>query len=195
MPQDSVGLCECGCGEPTKLATKNHTKKGYVVGQPYRFVRGHQLRKSFDRWIPEDRGYETPCWIWQGFTNDKGYGMGIQRPGLKQGLAHRQAWSFANGPIPNGLHVLHHCDVPACVNPAHLFVGTQADNVADMVAKGRSRHPRGEQQGGSKLTEADVRAIRVAPASVGLGQLARRYRVGTSTIHDARTGKTWMHVA
>lgn len=80
----------------------------------------------------------TGCLLWRGSLNEKGYGQIAVEPG-KPGLTHRVAWEIYRGPIPNGLCVLHRCDIPACCNPEHLFLGTKADNNADMIAKGRAR--------------------------------------------------------
>lgn len=77
------------------------------------------------------------CWLWTAYRDDDGYGS--IRVGRKAELAHRVAWWLTNGPIPPGLHVLHRCDRPECVNPDHLFLGTQLDNVVDMYRKGRAR--------------------------------------------------------
>jgi len=78
------------------------------------------------------------CWLWTAALNPDGYGrFVVQMSPQKVRGAHRVAWELMNGAIPNGLSVLHQCDTPACVNPEHLFLGTQQDNVADMVAKGR----------------------------------------------------------
>lgn len=82
----------------------------------------------------------TGCWLWTGATF-KGYGLirsGGQ--GCPTHLAHRVSWRVHCGPIPEGLYVCHHCDNPPCCNPAHLFLGTQADNMRDCVSKGRQRH-------------------------------------------------------
>ena len=92
-------------------------------------------------WSKVEKG--DGCWLWRGAIGSHGrYGqfnvVNRSRP------SHRVAWELVNGPIPAGLYVLHRCDVGLCVNPAHLFLGTQKDNMADMMAKGRqwSRHRR-----------------------------------------------------
>jgi hypothetical protein len=79
------------------------------------------------------------CWPWTAATTPKGYGRWTYREGGKNchTTAHRKAWELANGPIPAGFQVLHRCDNPPCCNPAHLWLGTHRDNMADKVAKGR----------------------------------------------------------
>jgi hypothetical protein len=86
-----------------------------------------------EKLIPEPN---SGCWLFDGWLNEGGYGM-MRGPDRNGVMVHRVAWEEANGPIPDGLHVLHHCDVRACCNVAHLFLGTQADNNRDMTAKGR----------------------------------------------------------
>ena len=115
----------------------------------------------------------------------KGYGQ-IQTPG-RTVKAHRHVWEECFGLIPDGLCICHHCDNPACVNPAHLFLGTHADNMRDMREKGRVR--RGSKHPRSKLTEDDVRAIRLSALSNA--ELARRYQVTEPSIHQIVTRRTW----
>lgn len=92
-------------------------------------------------WAKIDKRGPDECWEWLGSRKDKGYGQ-VQRTdesGRKVLSSHRLAWEIANGPIPTGLFVCHHCDNPPCCNPAHLWLGTCRDNIHDMHAKGRQR--------------------------------------------------------
>ncbi|KKM02552.1 hypothetical protein LCGC14_1783330 [marine sediment metagenome] len=77
------------------------------------------------------------CWVWTGTRQSQGYGI-LYVEG-EPVLAHRFAWAFENGPVPEGIQVLHHCDNPPCTRPSHLFLGTQKDNMQDMANKGRGR--------------------------------------------------------
>lgn len=134
------------------------------------------------------------CWVWAGFKL-KGYG---RLSFLGQHVyAHRLAWELTNGPIPEGLCVLHQCDNPPCVRPDHLFLGTNAENMADRNAKGRhlSCGVRGENVVTHKLTEADVRTMRsLHTAGVKIPSLARRFNVHYNTAYYVVRNRTWRHI-
>ena len=99
------------------------------------------------------------CWLWNGYKSKGGYGR--IKNNRRFHFAHRVSWEFVNGKIPNGLLVLHKCDVRNCVNPDHLFLGTHADNNHDMYAKGRGRGARsGEAHHNAKLNEKQIAEIR-----------------------------------
>lgn len=128
-------------------------------------------------------------------------GYGAFRVNGETVRAHRVAWELTHGPIANGLCVLHRCDNRRCCNPEHLFLGTYADNYADMAEKGRqSRHsrPRGTQHGNAKLNPEAVRAIRVSYAANSrygaLMALARKYGVSLKTIDNVVKRTVWTHV-
>lgn len=146
------------------------------------------------------------CWLWNAGTHTHGYGvLGV---GPKTYYGHRLAWTFFVGPIPDGLCVLHNCpggDNPLCCRPSHLFLGTHADNMADMAAKGRSaagerngarRHPeairRGAANGNARLTEKAVREMRRMGGNQR--QIAERFGVHESTVSLVLGRRTWRHV-
>lgn len=139
------------------------------------------------------------CWLWTGGTRGHGYGQMHHswNGGAKKNIAaHRASWEIHNGPIPAGLQVLHRCDVPLCVNPEHLFLGTRKDNMIDMTAKRRRVGPSGERHHNAKLTEADVREIRrLFAAGAACRALARRYGLSRNTMTNVVRGETWKHVA
>lgn len=141
------------------------------------------------------------CWLWTGARTESGHGV-LQvgrRPNgnALNNQAHRVSWELHRGPIPASLKVCHNCpggDNPACVHPDHLFLDTQAGNVADAARKGRLRKGEGCHQ--AKLTEAAVREIRARYAAGGISQekLAAEYGVGQNPISKIIHRKTWRHV-
>ena len=140
----------------------------------------------------------TECWEWTKRLNNQGYGVtgrGSRINGTHGTmLASRLSWTAFYGDIPVGLNVLHHCDNPRCINPEHLFLGTIADNVQDMMQKGRHNTKRGSQIGTSVLTEEQVREIKSKLAHRNSGKLAREYSVSDSLIDSIRHGRSWKHV-
>ncbi len=132
------------------------------------------------------------CWLWSGAKNKFGYGIfNIGRPSF---LAHRLMWSKNNqSNIPIGYCVLHSCDNPPCVNPDHLRIGTQIDNIRDRTRKGRSFRSRGELSGMSKLTNNQAKEIRERynPRVVTRKFLADEYMVSVGTIKNIVSGRTY----
>lgn len=149
------------------------------------------------------------CWEWNASKDTGGYGI-FSVNGVAQG-AHRVAYLLVNETIPEGMHVLHTCDNRSCVNPNHLFLGTNHDNVMDKVAKGRQGRPKGNLSGAhthpekilkgsslgtSKLTESDVIKIRelYANGNTSTYKLAEQYKVSQALIWYAVKKVTWKHI-
>lgn len=138
-------------------------------------------------------GGDSMCWIWIGRKTRAGYG----RVGNPDQYAHRLMWALSNGPIPSGLVVMHVCDVPGCINPAHLRLGTSAENTADMMAKGRHRYLpfSGERNGRARLTPAQIPQIRALHAAgIGRYKIGRLYGTSHSTIGAILSGETWKSI-
>lgn len=132
---------------------------------------------------------DNGCILWLGAQGRGGYGICGWRK--KVWSVHRLAWINAHGEIPNGMHVLHTCDVRHCINPAHLWLGTNADNIADKVRKGRASAATGTKNGNAKLTEADARAIRTDARP--LREIAAEYGVSETIVSGIRRGTKWRH--
>lgn len=149
------------------------------------------MRPVEERFWPKVRR-GIACWVWTAGKNNGGYGAIISDSGPL--LAHRVSWQMHFGDIPEGLHVCHKCDNPACVNPEHLFLGTHQDNMRDMHSKARGgrKQPKGESHFNSKLSVSDIRLIRAC--GEGSYVAARMFGVTPSTIRKIRRGDSWGHV-
>lgn len=137
------------------------------------------------------------CWIWMMSTNEKGYGrVYAGRADGRQERAHRVSYRIFKGEIPEGMIVCHRCDVPSCVNPDHLFLGSLKDNTQDMLAKGRNVPMVGEMCGRAVLTEKQVReARRRYQAGDGSHRsLAEEYGVSKGAMCAVLTGRSWAHI-
>lgn len=131
------------------------------------------------------------CWYWLACCSAKGYGRfgvgGIAR------WAHRISWVISNErSVPDGLEILHSCDHPGCVNPHHLSVGTRADNMQDMLTKGRENRLKGERHPRAKLSEGDV--VQIRASGLGARRLAKAFGVDPSVIQDVKNRIIWKHV-
>ena len=137
---------------------------------------------------------EDGCWGWYGVGDQ--YGRCRIRINGKKYLNYRVSWFIHNGEIPEGLCVCHTCDNPTCTNPAHLFLGSQRDNILDMEAKGRALHLAGEQHYKSKLTEKEVVEIlqKYVPFVCTMTMLAAEYGVGRGTIRHIINGTSWKFI-
>lgn len=137
------------------------------------------------------------CWLWCGGVKAGGYGRFHLHGGPSGNCAaHRFAYEDVCGSIPVGLQACHKCDNRLCVNPAHIFLGTNDDNMADKIRKGRARSPQGVANGRSRLTEADVVEIRrlYAVGNTTMRRLALRFDVTVGTIHEVVSRRTWQHI-
>jgi len=175
-------LCRCSCGKQKAIRGSNlrngtSTSCG-CKGKKTKFIK--RFRESYDK---NDSG----CWIWNRGKFSDGYGQfWLDGTNVR---AHRFSYSHFVGSIPKNMQVLHKCDVRACVNPEHLFIGSHKDNMRDMVKKDRAAH--GESHHKSKLTDSDVKLIRKNYGKKGVTyrSIGKKYGVSKTAIRDIIIGK------
>lgn len=152
------------------------------------------IEDRLNLWVEPD--LNGGCSLWSGTQTADGYGA--LHVGAKTVRVHRLVWQLTFGPIPRGMCVCHRCDTPACVNPGHLFLGTQRENMQDAKSKGRSRAPpvrRGSEHPAARLLESDVQEIlRGLGEGIGHAALAARFSVSNSLISQISRGQIWAHV-
>ncbi len=144
-------------------------------------------------WLKLHKNQGSGCWEWTGCITSAGYAKMKVGPGLVREV-HRYVYELVNGPIPDGLFVLHHCDNRLCCNPVHLFLGTPSDNMRDMLIKGRAAKNHQGRKG--KLKSEQVIGIRrrYRAGGVTYKQLAREYGVVVETIGAIVNGRTWQRL-
>ena len=164
---------------------------GHVIDARPKFVKsnGGRKKKSLEErfWSKVDRSDLFACWEWQASLNQGslGYGQIFDTQGGKvvQLYSHRTAWTLTRGDIPDGAQVLHRCDNPKCCNPAHLYLGTAADNVADAVARGRTR---------KNLKPAQVlKIVDLHGKGWTVKRIAKKFDVSENAVTSIIRGKTW----
>jgi len=148
--------------------------------------------KDIERFKSKYQEQPNGCWEWmtKSKTHD-GYGVMIVDGVMRSG--HRLSYELFKGLIPEGLLVCHTCDNPSCVNPSHLFLGTAQDNMTDKVNKGRS--PKGEKNASAKLTEEQIRSIKIELNDGGkVTHIAIKYGMSHGQVSKIKSGKKWGHI-
>ncbi len=159
----------------------------------YKKIWGNKTPTPKERFWSKVNKTDT-CWEWIGVKNKDGYG--ITEINRKTYRAHRASWEIHYGEIPKGMYVCHHCDNPPCINPNHLFLGTQKDNIHDMLKKERRPSRKGEKNYSAKLTESQVRNIRKLWKAGNLTQrkIAEVFNVHRTMIGLIVRNKNWKHM-
>ena len=182
-----------------EVVSWGYCQKHYVrvkkYGSPHAKKNDHStLEVRFWRFVTKKS--ESECWEWEGQKLSNGYGrisLGAKKLGADG--AHRVSWKLANKQdIPKGMHIMHKCDNPKCVNPSHLELGTPKQNTQDMIRKGRKRTvaPLGTENGKSLLDAEKVLLIR--SSNLNHAALGRQLGVSPNCIRGVRIGRTWTHI-
>lgn len=195
-PPTKKWVCRCECGNTARVKAKRLLNGDTrSCGCYSREMQGYRVSKRYfasaeERWQFYANAGGDGCWNWRGSVDQNGYGL-FSLDG-KPRRASRIAYERANGPYDQRLFICHRCDNPRCVRPDHLFLGTPADNMADMAAKGRGKDTKGEKNPRAKLTESAVVRIREELSrGVTCISLAREFGVCRGTIYRLRDFETW----
>jgi len=183
LPVVALGLCN------------KHWRRNKKFGSPVAVsshsgsFRGLSAKERFARSVVKTDG----CWLWKASRDKDGYGIFRgELAGVLFTRAHRFSYALHTGDLLVGMQALHTCDNPSCVNPEHLFSGSNADNMRDKIQKGRSRVSVGEQNGHAILTERQVRRILKDPRPYA--EIASEYNVAASTIGSVKQRRSWGHI-
>jgi hypothetical protein len=176
----------CQCGKSFKVGSFKFRRNAFHYCNKICYLNRERDSVSTRFWSRVEK--TDNCWLWTGALNVCGYGVFSITKDL-QVRAHRYAWTATHGEIPHNLLVCHHCDNPPCVNPMHLFLGTNKENMAD--AKRKHRIANGVRSPTSKLSEADVRMIRLS--SLSSTKLAKQFGISCSTVRRLLRNETWSH--
>jgi hypothetical protein len=178
MQDVPYGFCHCGCGRQTRIIAKTWKARGEKKGEPRLYCNGH-FHSRRDRYEIRDCGYETPCWVWKGFTNGhptRPYGRSSWAG--HRTTAHRAFYERYVGAVPPGMDLDHLCRNTLCVNPEHLEPVSRSKNL--------------RRGAGTKLTPELVREIRTSPERHA--DVARAYGIHPNTVRSIRTRRIWKDV-
>jgi len=194
------GFCHCGCGEKTPVAAKTDSALGWVKGEPKRYIARHYKppvqdeKTRFESKVSVD---DNGCWEWEGCYKKERYGAFRLASG-KTTSAHRAAYQIFKGPIPEGMCILHACDNRWCVSPAHLRVGTLAENTQEAIQRGRLKNPprhEGKTHPRARLTEEQVLEIRdLVDQGWRQTDIARAYGTPDSNVNKISKREAWSHL-
>lgn len=181
----AVGLCSAHWARNRRYGSP------LLLQKPGQYYQRLPAIEAFKRRI---RKAANGCWLWIGPKDRRGYGrFRTKIHGVCLHKAHRWSWAYHNDrPIPDGMGVMHSCDNPACVNPEHLSIGTQAENIADMYRRGRANNLRGLKHGRARIKESDVQAIRQSHRTQMA--LAGTYGISQTQVGRIIRGESWKHI-